>query len=75
MENLKEKIEELSNAPVSIRIRVDALLELDSGIRDLGRDFTKESLTEAKTMSKMIYEAISKIDPATGKMLILTIDK
>jgi len=71
---LIEQIEELENAPASVRERVDGLFLLDQRMRDLGSDFTPETLVKAKADSLLIYEAIERIDPATGKMIILNID-
>jgi hypothetical protein len=74
MENLKESIEELKNSGASTSDIIDALLELDRDIRDLGCDFTEETLREAKNKSKVIYKAISEVDAKAGELLITRID-
>lgn len=74
MDNLKESIEELKESGASKSEIVDALLELDRDIRDLGCDFTEETLREAKNKSKVIYKAISEVDAKAGELLITRID-
>lgn len=74
MDNLKESIEELKESGASTSEIIDALLELDRDIRDLGCDFTEESLREAKNKSKVIYKAISEVDAKAGELLITRID-
>tara|TARA_R110000803_G_scaffold158582_1_gene222820 strand:+ start:248 stop:475 length:228 start_codon:yes stop_codon:yes gene_type:complete len=74
MEEFKDKIKELSETEASVGLRVDALLELDRDNMDLGKGFTKESLTEARKRSKLIYKAIAKIDKETGALLLKAID-
>ena len=73
-EQLTQSIKELMTSGESDKAIIDALLELDRDARDLGCDFTKESLKEAKEFSKKIYKAISKIDKKVGNLLIYTID-
>ena len=55
--------------------KIDALLELDRDIRDLGLNHTKTQKLQSRRDSKKIYQAINKLDPATGAILLKTIDK
>lgn len=75
MKRLKENIKELVSSGGTTREITDALLELDRDCRDLGKDYTAETLKEAKERSKLIYKAISEIDKELGKMLIVNIDE
>ncbi len=74
MKELKQKLEELKNSGGTNREITDSMLMLDCEIRDLGSGALKEAIAEAKNKSKVIYEAISEVDPEIGKMLILNLD-
>ena len=73
--NTEERIEEIVNTDTSVKLRVDALLELDRDNMDLGLGCTKEALKEARNNSKKIYRAIKKLDRATGELLLNHVDR
>ena len=60
---------------ISIKDRVDAVLELDAiSYQNLGTDSTKTEKNKVKSDSKYLYRLIKGIDEQTGKLLIKEID-
>ncbi len=60
----------------SDKYRVDKLLYMDAvQYQNLGQDSTKTEKAEVKKRSRVIYRAISKINPTLGKSLLLHQDK
>tara|TARA_R110001592_G_scaffold1749_4_gene10376 strand:+ start:2585 stop:2818 length:234 start_codon:yes stop_codon:yes gene_type:complete len=58
------------------KYRVDKLLYMDAvQYQNLGKDSTKTEKQEVKKKSRVIYRAISKINPTLGKSLLLHQDK
>ena len=74
MDKLKERIEELKQSGASTSDIIDGLLELDRDVRDLGCDYTEETLRVAKNKSKEIYKAIYELDAKAGELLVTRID-
>jgi len=74
------QIRELANRiindfKISVRDRVDAVLELDAiQYTRLGTDSTKTETRKVKSDSKYLYKLIKDIDPDTGKLLINHLD-
>jgi hypothetical protein len=59
----------------SIKERIDQLLEQDATMyTNLGINSTNKDKAEVKRNSKIIYKAIDKIDPYTGKLLLNHLD-
>tara|TARA_R100000278_G_C5357668_1_gene124145 strand:+ start:299 stop:541 length:243 start_codon:yes stop_codon:yes gene_type:complete len=60
---------------ISIRDRVDAVLELDAiSYQNLGIDSTKSEKNKIKSDSKYLYKLIKGIDEHTGNLLINHLD-
>ncbi len=60
---------------ISIRDRVDAVLELDAiQYQNLGIDSTKTEKNKIKSDSKYLYRLIKGIDEQTGNLLINHLD-
>tara|TARA_R100000988_G_scaffold100275_1_gene70547 strand:+ start:160 stop:402 length:243 start_codon:yes stop_codon:yes gene_type:complete len=60
---------------ISIKDRVDAVLELDAiSYQNLGIDSTKTEKNKVKSDSKYLYRLIKGIDEQTGNLLIKEID-
>jgi len=60
---------------ISIRDRVDSVLELDAiQYQNLGIDSTKTEKNKVKSDSKYLYKLIKGIDEQTGKLLINHLD-
>ena len=58
------------------KYRVDKLLYMDAvQYQNLGKDSTKTEKQDVKKKSRVIYRAISKINPTLGKSLLLHQDK
>ena len=54
----------------SIRRKVDSLLEIDCNLyTNLGTDSTASERKKAKSLSKVIYKAISNISPIEGYLI------
>lgn len=70
---LAEKI--AKDFELSIRDRVDAILELDAiSYQNLGIDSTKSEKNKVKSDSKYLYKLIKGVDEHTGKQLINHMD-
>ena len=60
---------------ISIKDRVDAVLELDAiSYQNLGIDSSKTEKNKVKSDSKYLYRLIKGIDEQTGNLLIKEID-
>ena len=60
----------------SDKYRVDKLLYMDAvQYQNLGKDSNKTEKQNVKKKSRVIYRAISKINPTLGKSLLLHQDK
>lgn len=58
------------------KYRVDKLLYMDAvQYQNLGKDSTKTEKQNVKKKSRVIYRAISKINPTLGQSLLLHQDK
>ena len=73
-QNLINKV--LSYKTWTDKRRIDKLLEYDCNMYTcLGKDSTKKEVGETKKNSKLIYKAISKINPEEGKDYLWHMDK
>jgi hypothetical protein len=71
--NLSKKI--ISDFELTIRDRVDAVLELDAiSYTNLGIDSTKAEKNKVKADSKYLYKLIKGIDEPTGNLLLNHLD-
>jgi len=71
--NLAEKI--VKDFELSVRDRIDAVLELDAiSYTNLGSDSTKTEKRKVKSDSKYLYKLIKGIDEPTGNLLINHLD-
>lgn len=71
--NLANKI--VTDFELSIRDRVDSVLELDAiSYTNLGIDSTKAEKNKVKSDSKYLYKLIKGIDENTGNLLINHLD-
>ena len=71
MEELNNKIKEITSSGASSKEMINGLLELDRGLEYLFESCTEDCLKMANNMSKMIYKAIIKIDKSKGDLLII----
>ncbi len=70
-----EQIDELLNAKLCNKCKVDKLLEMDCILyTKLGKDSTNKERAEAKSKSKKIYSLIKKIDTEIGDRLLSSMD-
>jgi len=73
-EKLIDKV--LSYKTWSDKRRIDTLLEHDCNMYTcLGKDSKKKEIEETRRKSKLIYKAISKINPEQGKNYLWYMDK
>jgi hypothetical protein len=71
--NLSKKI--ISDFELTIRDRVDAVLELDAiSYTNLGIDSTKAEKNKVKADSKYLYKLVKGIDEPTGNLLLNHLD-
>lgn len=71
--NLAKKI--LTDFELTIKDRVDAVLELDAiQYTNLGSDSTKTEKNKVKADSKYLYKLIKGIDESTGDLLTKSLD-
>ena len=71
--NLSKKI--ISDFELTIRDRVDAVLELDAiSYTNLGIDSKKAEKNKVKADSKYLYKLIKGIDEPTGNLLLNHLD-
>jgi len=69
MENVRERIKEITEQGLSNRETTDALLRLDAENVDLGSVFTKTEKERMKTNSRIIVRAIKPYDQETYNIL------
>lgn len=69
MENVRERIQEITDQGLSNRETTDALLRLDADNVDLGSVSTKAEKDRMKTNSKIIVRAIKPYDNDTYILL------
>jgi len=69
MENIRERIQEITEQGLSNRETTDALLRLDAENVDLGSCFTKTEKERMKTNSRIIVRAIKPYDEETYNIL------
>ena len=69
MENIRERIQEITEQGLSNRETTDALLRLDADNVDLGSVFTKAEKERMKTNSRIIVRAIKPYDKETYTIL------
>lgn len=69
--NDRERIDKIVGYKTwSIKRKVDSLLEIDCNLyTNLGTDSTISERKKAKSLSKVIYRAISNISPIDGYLL------
>lgn len=67
----KERVDKIVGYKTwSIKRKVDSLLEIDCNLyTNLGTDSTIAERKKAKSLSKIIYKAISNISPVDGYLL------
>jgi hypothetical protein len=70
-----EQIDELLNAKLCNKCKVDKLLEVDCILyTKLGKDSSSKERAEVKSKSKKIYGLIKKIDIEIGDRLLSSMD-
>lgn len=70
-----EQIDELMNAKLCNRCKIDKLLEMDCILYTrLGRDSSSKDRADVRSKSKKIYGFIKKIDTEIGDRLLSSMD-
>ena len=66
-----EVLKVAENFNISVKERIDSLLEIDANMyTNLGSDSTKSNKEQVKKNSRVIYRAIKDLDESTGKLLL-----